>query len=204
MTVLQFMTNNHVLLEDSPGSNPIPVQTSETDGALTKGTTNYSKRPTHSEVWQSDSNSLCTKNVTVKVTRRRRNTTEARPRSVLTFSLRPFLFLALVLPPASQSACNRVTKLLIQFAVSGKCRLHSWSLQQFCSLAPGWQIEMANSQPTWQWGFVASTVFPSQLPKAYIYEGHTESHEQLLFASELGTADEGEYGGRWNQLLCYS
>ena len=38
----------------------------------------------------------------------------------------------------------------------------------------------------------------------HIYEGCTESHEQLVFASELGTADEGEYGGRWNQLLCYS
>ena len=36
-----------------------------------------------------------------------------------------------------------------------------------------------------------------------IYEGHTESHEQLFFACELGTADEGECGGRWNQLLCY-
>jgi len=35
------------------------------------------------------------------------------------------------------------------------------------------------------------------------YEGRTESHEQLFFARELGTADEGEYGGRWNQLLCY-
>jgi len=35
------------------------------------------------------------------------------------------------------------------------------------------------------------------------YEGRTESHEQLFFASELGTADEGKYGGRWNQLLCY-
>ena len=35
------------------------------------------------------------------------------------------------------------------------------------------------------------------------YEGRTESHEQLFFANELGTADEGEYGGRWNQLLCY-
>ena len=36
------------------------------------------------------------------------------------------------------------------------------------------------------------------------YEGHTESHEQLFFfACELGTADEGECGGRWNQLLCY-
>ena len=35
------------------------------------------------------------------------------------------------------------------------------------------------------------------------YEGHTESHEQLFFACELGTADEGEYGGRWNQLFCY-
>jgi hypothetical protein len=33
--------------------------------------------------------------------------------------------------------------------------------------------------------------------------GCTESHEQLFFACELGTADEGEYGGRWNQLLCY-
>ena len=37
----------------------------------------------------------------------------------------------------------------------------------------------------------------------YIYEGHTESHDQLFFASELGTANEGEYGGRWNELLCY-
>ena len=35
------------------------------------------------------------------------------------------------------------------------------------------------------------------------YEGRTESHEQLFFACKLGTADEGEYGGRWNQLLCY-
>ena len=36
-----------------------------------------------------------------------------------------------------------------------------------------------------------------------LYEGRTESHEQLLFACELGTADEGQCGGRWNQLLCY-
>ena len=36
-----------------------------------------------------------------------------------------------------------------------------------------------------------------------IYEGRTEIHEQLFFACELGTADEGECGGRWNQLLCY-
>ena len=35
------------------------------------------------------------------------------------------------------------------------------------------------------------------------YEGRTESHEQLFFACELGKADEGECGGRWNQLLCY-
>ena len=35
------------------------------------------------------------------------------------------------------------------------------------------------------------------------YKGRTESHEQLFFAWELGTADEGECGGRWNQLLCY-
>jgi len=25
-----------------------------------------------------------------------------------------------------------------------------------------------------------------------------------FFAFKPGTADEGEYGGRWNQLLCYS
>ena len=36
-----------------------------------------------------------------------------------------------------------------------------------------------------------------------IYEGRTESHEQLFFACGLGTADEGGCGGRWNQLLCY-
>ena len=36
-----------------------------------------------------------------------------------------------------------------------------------------------------------------------VYEGRTESHEQLFFACELGRADEGECGGRWNQLLCY-
>ena len=31
----------------------------------------------------------------------------------------------------------------------------------------------------------------------YFYEGRTESHEQLFFFScELGTADEGECGGR--------
>ena len=32
----------------------------------------------------------------------------------------------------------------------------------------------------------------------YFYEGRTESHEQLFFffACELGTADEGECGGR--------
>ena len=36
-----------------------------------------------------------------------------------------------------------------------------------------------------------------------IYEGRTESHEQQFFACELGTADEGEYCRRWNQLLCY-
>jgi len=40
-------------------------------------------------------------------------------------------------------------------------------------------------------------------PYSVFYAGRTESHEQLFFACELGTADEGEYGGRWNQLLCY-
>jgi len=37
----------------------------------------------------------------------------------------------------------------------------------------------------------------------YKYEGRTESHEQPFFACKPGTADEGEYDGRWNQLLCY-
>ena len=36
-----------------------------------------------------------------------------------------------------------------------------------------------------------------------MYEGRTESHEQHFFARELGTADDGECGGRWSQLLCY-
>ena len=36
-----------------------------------------------------------------------------------------------------------------------------------------------------------------------IYEGHAESHEQPFFACKPGTAEEGEYGGRWNKLLCY-
>ena len=44
---------------------------------------------------------------------------------------------------------------------------------------------------------IASPVF------VLLDDGRTESHEQLLFACELGTADEGECGGRWNQLLCY-
>ena len=39
--------------------------------------------------------------------------------------------------------------------------------------------------------------------KSQMYEGRTESHKQLFFACEPGTADEGECGGRWNQLLCY-
>ena len=29
-----------------------------------------------------------------------------------------------------------------------------------------------------------------------LYESRTESHEQLFFACELGTADEGDCGGR--------
>jgi len=42
-------------------------------------------------------------------------------------------------------------------------------------------------------------------PKGFgrFYAGRTESHEQPFFACKPGTADEGEYGGRWNQLLCY-
>ena len=44
---------------------------------------------------------------------------------------------------------------------------------------------------------------PTQKKIQNTYEGRTESHEQHFFACELGTADEGECGGRWNQLLCY-
>ena len=39
--------------------------------------------------------------------------------------------------------------------------------------------------------------------KVFFYESRTESHKLLFFACELGIADEGECGGRWNQLLCY-
>ena len=36
------------------------------------------------------------------------------------------------------------------------------------------------------------------------YEGRTGSQEQpFFFVCELGTADEGECGSRWNQVLCY-
>ena len=34
------------------------------------------------------------------------------------------------------------------------------------------------------------------ITKPLEYEGRTESHEQHFFACELGTADEGECGGR--------
>ena len=37
-----------------------------------------------------------------------------------------------------------------------------------------------------------------------MHEGRTESREQPFFACELGTADDVECGGRWNQLLCYA
>ena len=32
---------------------------------------------------------------------------------------------------------------------------------------------------------------------------YRKSWATFFFACELGTADEGECGGRWNQLLCY-
>ena len=52
---------------------------------------------------------------------------------------------------------------------------------------------------------VLANLPPNQKYQLYtfIYEGRTESHKQLFFACELGTVDEGECGGRWNQLLCY-
>jgi len=41
---------------------------------------------------------------------------------------------------------------------------------------------------------LAIAVFTRVVPKVI---------SNFFFACELGTADEGEYGGRWNQLLCY-
>ena len=52
-------------------------------------------------------------------------------------------------------------------------------------------------------GLYSVYIVPCEVGNKVLYEGRTESHEQLFFASELGTADEGEYGSRWNQLLCY-
>ena len=58
-----------------------------------------------------------------------------------------------------------------------------------------------------QWAAGLQTTFKSSyriIETSHFYEGRTESHEQLFFfACELGTADEGECGGRWNQLLYY-
>ena len=39
-------------------------------------------------------------------------------------------------------------------------------------------------------------VYVMEVCRGNIYEGRTESHEQLFFACELGRADEGECGGR--------
>ena len=59
----------------------------------------------------------------------------------------------------------------------------------------------------WHFSFLVQDELTPRLSILFIedpfYEGRTESHEQLFFACELGTADEGECGGRWNQLLCY-
>jgi len=52
-------------------------------------------------------------------------------------------------------------------------------------------------------GSVNISTFITITETQFIYKGHTESHEQPFFACKPGTADEGEYGGRWNQLLCY-
>ena len=45
--------------------------------------------------------------------------------------------------------------------------------------------------------------YEQKLYLANTNEGRTESYEQLFFACELRIADEGECGGKWNQLLCY-
>ena len=38
---------------------------------------------------------------------------------------------------------------------------------------------------------------------SYIVRGSYRKSWATIFACKPGTADEGEYGGRWNQLLCY-
>ena len=40
-------------------------------------------------------------------------------------------------------------------------------------------------------------------PLCYNVRGSYWKSWATIFACKLGTADEGEYGGRWNQLLCY-
>ena len=49
---------------------------------------------------------------------------------------------------------------------------------------------------------IIAIIFFTLILRLLKYDGRTESHEQHFFACELGTADEGECGGRWNQLLC--
>ena len=69
-------------------------------------------------------------------------------------------------------------------------------------------VTPSNRTSTFRRNLVPSKNFGIRLPSDTAtynrtYEGRTESHEQHCFACELGTADEGECGGRWNQLLCY-
>ena len=77
-------------------------------------------------------------------------------------------------------------------------------------LSPLLQHTAAVCMARWSYTFVGSCstlsiVMDLLLFRLYFvfYECRTESHGQLFFACELGIADEGECGGRWNQLLCY-
>ena len=49
--------------------------------------------------------------------------------------------------------------------------------------------------------YVISTIVPRKL--SLITSVVPKVMSNYIFACELGTADEGECGGRWNQLLYY-
>ena len=72
-----------------------------------------------------------------------------------------------------------------------------WLVSSYCRFIPHGRATMI-----WVGPEHSTTIYV--IKKKGKYKGRTESHEQLfLFACELGTSDEGECGGRWNQLLCY-
>ena len=73
----------------------------------------------------------------------------------------------------------------------------------FCTFYLNWQTSPCDFYTLSNFPFIFKHILFQFLFRSGHYEGRTESHKQLFFfACELGTADEGEYGGRLNQLLC--